>query len=290
MTTEAATVTSLPTTERASAVTAFTERDQFELDLRKAKVFAASTLVPTQYQDNLPNCLIALNMAKRIGADALMVCQNLHVVQGKPGWSGQFLIASFNQCGRFTAMRFEWKGAEGAKDWGCRAYATEKSTGELIKGAWVTWKMVEAEGWSKKNGSKWLTMPEQMFHYRAAAFLVRAFAPEIAMGLQTVEELVDVIDVTPTNGEPAATKLDAVKNALRDRVGPETPVADAPLADDKIPPTFAELADAMQKAADKDGVDLAESLVDGAIKDGEQRAELHAIAKQQREALADLPQ
>jgi hypothetical protein len=159
--------------------------------------------------------MIALNMAKRIGADPLMVMQNLYVVQGKPGWSGQFLIATFNQCGRFSAMRFEWKGENGKADWGCRAYATEKETGEVIRGAWVTWKMVEAEGWSKKSGSKWLTMPEQMFHYRAAAFLVRAYAPEIAMGLQTIEEINDVIDVTPD--KPAATMTDAIKNKLKEQ-------------------------------------------------------------------------
>lgn len=206
----------------------FTERDQFDLDLRRAKVFAASTLVPAQYQDNIPNCLIALNMAKRIGMDPLMCTQNLHVVQGKPGWSGQFLIAAFNQCGRFTAMRFEWRGDQASKtEWGCRAYATEKGTGERIVGAWVTWKMVEGEGWSKKSGSKWLTMPEQMFMYRAAAFMVRTHAPEIAMGLQTVEEIHDVIDITPNgNGATPASRVDAVKAALRERI--EEPAEETP--------------------------------------------------------------
>jgi hypothetical protein len=196
------------------------ERDLFELEQRKARLMSASTLVPSAYQgaDNIANCMIALNMAKRIGADPLMVMQNLYVVQGKPGWSGQFLIATFNQCGRFSAMRFEWKGDQGKPDWGCRAYATEKETGEVIRGAWVTWKMVEAEGWSKKGGSKWLTMPEQMFHYRAAAFLVRAYAPEIAMGLQTIEEINDVIDVTPQS--TATNQTDAIKEALKAKQEP----------------------------------------------------------------------
>lgn len=285
MTTEAATVTQLPVpVATGPAPVTFTERDAFELSLRKAKVFAASTLVPAQYQDNIPNCLIALNMAKRIGADELMVCQNLHIVQGKPGWSGQFLIATFNQCGRFTAMRFEWKGEEGSKDWGCRAYATEKSTGEKINGSWVTWKMVEAEGWSKKNGSKWLTMPAQMFHYRAAAFLVRAYAPEIAMGLQTVEELRDVIDIDPTPEAP--TKTDAVTAALKVKLEPaviDTEPAPAPAKTD-TPPTYAELAEKINAAQSADELDLIADLARGLV-DPVQVAEVDVEMRARRKAL-----
>lgn len=220
MTTEAATIEAPKLPAVAAPIgtaVPFTERDAFELSLRKAKVYSSSTLVPAQYQDSIPNCLIALNMAKRIGADELQVMQNLYIVQGKPGWSGQFLIATFNQCGKFTALRFEWIGKQGEKEWGCRAYATEKATGERIVGSWVTWKMAESEGWSTKGGSKWKTMPEQMFMYRAAAFLVRTHAPEIAMGLQTVEELRDVIDVDPEVTHGATNKTDAIAAVLRAR-------------------------------------------------------------------------
>ena len=52
--------------------------------------------------------------------------------------------------------------------------------------------MVKAEGWYDKSGSKWKTMPDQMFRYRAAAFFARAFCPDVLMGLQTVEETRDV--------------------------------------------------------------------------------------------------
>lgn len=55
--------------------------------------------------------------------------------------------------------------------------------------------MVRAEGWSEKKGSKWKTMPDQMFIYRAAAFWQRAYAPEVGMGLSTAEELHDIVDV-----------------------------------------------------------------------------------------------
>ena len=52
--------------------------------------------------------------------------------------------------------------------------------------------MAEAEGWTSKKGSKWLTMGDQMLQYRAAAFFARVHCPHALMGLQTVEEVKDV--------------------------------------------------------------------------------------------------
>lgn len=186
-----------PETRLPTIKAGFTDLQSFELAGRAASALAASTLVPQQFQNHKANCLIALEMAQRIGASPLMVMQNLYIVQGRPSWSAKFLIATFNQCGRFSAIRFEWQGAKGGKDWGCRAWAIEKDTNQKIQGAWITWDMAEKEGWTKKSGSKWQTIPEQMFMYRAAAWLVNTHAPELSMGLNTAEELGDVYDALP---------------------------------------------------------------------------------------------
>ena len=61
----------------------------FDLIQRTAKLFAASNIVPQQFQGNLPNCVIAVDMALRMGANPLMVCQNLYIVHGRPAWSAQ---------------------------------------------------------------------------------------------------------------------------------------------------------------------------------------------------------
>jgi outer membrane biosynthesis protein TonB len=110
-------------------------------------------------------------------------------------------------------MRFRWVGKENSDEWGCRAYAVEREGNLELVGALVTIAMAKAEGWYTKNGSKWKTMPEQMLQYRAAAFWTRAYAPEIALGMHTAEEINDtpeanqvvkpvVMDVTPTPPEP----------------------------------------------------------------------------------------
>jgi hypothetical protein len=180
-----------------------------------AKALASSTLVPDAYRGeaNLGNCIIALELSQRIGASVMAVMQSMVPIHGKPTWSAAFLIATVNSCGRFSPMRFRWVGKENTDEWGCRAYAVEREGNLELVGALVTIAMAKAEGWYTKNGSKWKTMPEQMLQYRAAAFWTRAYAPEIALGMHTAEEIADtpeaqqvvkpaVVDVTPNPPEP----------------------------------------------------------------------------------------
>ena len=173
------------------ATVGFMTTNSFELSQRVAKMLSLSTIVPKDYQNNISNCIIALNMAQRIGADPLMTMQNLVIVQGRPTWSSQFLIATFNTCGRFSAIRYEFFGEKGTDEYGCRATATELSTGEKLVGTDVTIAIAKSEGWYNRNGSKWKTMPQQMLMYRAAAWFIRAIAPELSMGLHTQEEIID---------------------------------------------------------------------------------------------------
>lgn len=192
----------------------FFDLQGFELLQRVAKAFASSTLVPVTYQGNISNCMIALNLSERLHADALMVMQNLYIVHGNPGWSSKFLIASVNTCGRYESLRYEWRGEEGKPNFGCRAWTIERSTGEKLHGIWVDWKMVKAEGWDAKKGSKWLTMPDQMFIYRAAAFWQRAYAPEISMGLATAEEMQDTYDANRGNDGSYSVDLESLREPV----------------------------------------------------------------------------
>jgi hypothetical protein len=172
----------------------FSSAEGFALAQRIGNAFAQSDLVPKQYQGNVANCIVALEMANRMGASPLMVMQNLYIVHGNPGWSSKFLVACFNQCGRFSALRYEFDLDEAGVPSGCRAWAIEKATKERLVGSTVTIAMARAEGWSTKSGSKWKTMPELMLMYRAAAFMIRVYAPEISMGLSTDDEMIDVFD------------------------------------------------------------------------------------------------
>lgn len=255
----------------------------FEQIQRVANALCASTLVPAQYRAftevkefgkvvghekngaGLPNCIVALNMAQRMGADPLMVMQNLYVIEGRPSWSSQFIIAAINSCGRFSPLRFEisepskeqeitytavvWKNKNKVEEQRkvkvrhqtCRAWVIEKETGDRLDGPTVSIQMAIDEGWLTKNGSKWLTMPEIMLRYRAASLFGRLYAPELLMGLQTVEEARDVIEARDDDIVLQPVKVDD----LRDRE-PEPPSIvdseqDEPPADE--PPVEPQTAD-----------------------------------------------
>lgn len=192
------------------ALAPFASEAAFVKALRIANALASSTLVPEAYRgkDNIPNVLIALEMANRIGASVFMIMQNLDVIHGRPGWRSQFLIATLNTCGRFSALRFEWEGKQGSDEWGCRAVATDLKTKERCAGALITIGLAKAEGWYGRNGSKWKTMPEQMLMYRAGAFFTRVYAPELSIGMHTAEELADF---APSDVPQSITSGDAKK-------------------------------------------------------------------------------
>lgn len=227
----------------------FSNLQSFELTQRIAKMFASSALVPEAYRSRIkkrgrnnddefvenpeaiPNCVIALNMAERLKADPLMVMQNLHIVEGRPSWSAQFMVAAANSCGRFTPIKYRvtrgeereveyvvagWRdkpgGATGrdgralreryeetkkatVPDLRCVAYAHDKATGELLESPEVSIEMALHEGWYQRAGSKWQgPLREQMIRYRSATFFCRLYSPELLMGLPSTDEAIEILD------------------------------------------------------------------------------------------------
>lgn len=202
--------------------------EEWELIQRKATAFAHSSLVPANYQNNVPNVLIAMEMAHRIGASVMMVMQNLYVVHGAPSWSSKFLIATVNASGRFTPLRFRFEGKAGTDDWGCRAVAHDTKTDEECIGPLVTIAVAKAEGWATKNGSKWKTLPELMLQYRAAAFWTRLYAPELSLGMQTTEELADVTGEVHAAEAPSQEAIGDAKALEAQLLGETKPADDEP--------------------------------------------------------------
>lgn len=239
----------------------FFDPEQFNTMQRVCKLFANSELVPDMYKvkyDQIPanadentinaikfknqvaehkavaNCMIAIEIATRIGASPLMVMQNMTPIYGKPSWSSKFLIATVNTCGRFEPLQFRFidKGMCGMVDYTdyvwdnatcskkpvakqfdgkkimnieCVAFTTKKGSNDVLESSPVSIELAIQEGWYTKNGSKWQTMTKQMLMYRAASFWTSAYAPELSMGMRTVEEqqdiYVDYQDVTATEVE-----------------------------------------------------------------------------------------
>lgn len=168
----------------------FGTSDNFIMAMQMAKALASSTIVPTTFQKNDANCLIAIEQAQRLRVSPLMVMQNLYVIQGRPSWSSKFLIAAINNSGKFDMeLQFEETKDKDGKPYSCLAWTTKN--GRRVEGMTVDMEMAKAEGWLGKNGSKWKTMPQLMLRYRAASFFSSLNCPELTMGLYTKEEMQD---------------------------------------------------------------------------------------------------
>lgn len=173
---------------------------------RLAKLFSSSQMVPERFQGDPCSTFIVLQMFPRLKVDPFMLLQKTYVVYGIPGIEGQLAIALINTRGPFTGSiqwRFEPSEEKPTK---CVAYAKHKVTGETCQMT-ITMEMVKANGWWDKKDSKWPKMTAQMFRYRTAMWLGRAYCPEVLMGLYSVDELMDggtgeTIDVTPEPIEP----------------------------------------------------------------------------------------
>ena len=181
----------------------------FEDAQRIAKALASSTLIPPQFQgqQGFANCLVALEIANRMGISPFLAMQHLHVIQGRPSWSSSFIIAMVNGCGRFSPLRFEISGT--GDSLACYAVAIDLASEQELKGPTITMLMAKKEGWATKTGSKWATMPDLMIRYRAAAFWGRLYASDLLLGLQTQEEAIDIQQVTVKTEVPSLDDLNA---------------------------------------------------------------------------------
>lgn len=181
-----------------TAVSMWNDVKLMNMSFRTAKMLSSSALVPDAYRNSPENCLVAIDIANRIGLSPMMVMQNLYVVKGRPSWSGSFCAAAINGSGRFTPLEYVFVGEEGKDSWGCYATAVRLSTGRRCHSDVITIGMVRKEGWySKKDKygnetSKWQSMPRQMMMYRSAAFFARAHCSDILLGYHTIEEIQDI--------------------------------------------------------------------------------------------------
>ena len=210
-----------PTNSSESSI--YLRDSAFEMAQRQARSLAASSLVPPEYQGEkgMGNCIVALDIAKRMNVSPLTVMQNLNIVHNRPSWSSAWIIAQIQGCGKFLDFDYEVTGK--GVDMQCYCTAKRISDKKLIKGSVVSIKMAQAEGWTRN--SKWRNMPEQMLKYRAATFFGRQYIPDLLLGVQTSEEIVDItpLDVTPTkskNSDSGFNEKDELTNSQPVKIGP----------------------------------------------------------------------
>ena len=211
----------------------FDNVNAFEDAQRIANLLCQSSIVPMNFQgrSNFGNCVIALEMSRRLGMSVLAVMQGMYVVKGRPAWSAQFITSAINCSKLFTRLQFETEGEGNSLR--CRAWAFERATGKKLLGTWITMDMAQKEGWSTKDGSKWRTMPDQMIRYRTAAFFGRLYCPDILMGLYAPDEVENfnstppaVVPILPGSSASPTSTIGQLNALVAEEVPAETEQAE----------------------------------------------------------------
>lgn len=163
---------------------------KFEQLQRIAKVFAACDLVPDHFKGKLPNCIIATQMALRLGVDPLAFMQNSYIVSGKCGVETKLATSLLNASGLIRGViRYEITGSVQDKTLKCTAACVDRTTGEEVSHT-LDWSDVVANEWNTKPA--WKKDPRLMIQYRAAMRLIRLHYPGVILGLYAKEELEDM--------------------------------------------------------------------------------------------------
>ena len=199
----------------ASNKSVYSSIQSFESAQRIAASLADSALVPQAYrgQTGLPNCIVAIEIANRMGMSPFQVMQNLNVIHGRPSWSSQFIIGLIQGSNRFDSFTYD----ETADS--CQCLAVLKTTGEQVSGPRITMDMAKKEGWTKN--SKWQSMPQTMLRYRAASAFGRFHIPDLILGIQSVEENEVIEAEVSVASEPPESKLDQINSTLAPKTEPE---------------------------------------------------------------------
>jgi hypothetical protein len=156
---------------------------------RRCKWIASSGLVPEHFAKNPQSIAVAIDLARSLGEDPILLMQGVFFISGKPGFGAAFMLSRLRRSGAIKGtVRYETTGA--GDEMRVRAHAIDAETGEAVSGPEVSLDMAKAEGWTK-NG-KWRTIPEVMLRKRAVTFLVRDHYPDVLAGMPVVDELEDV--------------------------------------------------------------------------------------------------
>lgn len=120
----------------------------FENAQRIGKLLTQSQIVPQAYYNNLPNVIVAMEIAARNRLSPIVVMQNLNVIKGRPTWSSKYIIAAlttsrvdnlhYEMASNGTVQVQDFGGKTSIENLACRAIATDKKPARSASGRGLT--------------------------------------------------------------------------------------------------------------------------------------------------------
>lgn len=190
----------------AEPLTIFNNIDTFRDALKMAEILSQTQLIPEDFRNKPADVLVAIEYARRLNVPPTAILPHLYVIHGRPSMSTQMLIGLVNRSGLFSRISWEegvdgscqYTPFEGGNKTIANYYAiakfTELSTGQEWKSQRIDVKFAIQNGWLSKKGSKWVGLPQIMVRYRSASVLIKSVCPELALGMDFTEDLLDADD------------------------------------------------------------------------------------------------
>jgi hypothetical protein len=290
----------------ASSISLILNEGNMSLMFKFAEMMAQGVAtVPKHLQGKPADCLAVVIQATQWNMNPYAVAQKTHLVNGTLGYEAQLVNAVLQSTGSIVGdFSYEYDGAGDKLK--CRVGAVSKGQRAITWGEWL-----EAGSVAVKNSPLWKTNPKQQLGYLQVKNWARAFKPGAILGVYTPDELEQIdaprdmgaaVVVTPNAWPddlfaerlPEWHKAIVAKRASVDSViakaktkHPLTPdqekairavpasevVADA---DGVIVMTYAQVADKLNAAGNKDKLDEAASLIN-TVADEKQRGELNVM-------------
>lgn len=248
---------------------------------RLAEAIAASGLFGMKHPSQ---ALSLMAIAQAEGVHPALAARDFHIIQGRPTLKADAMLSRFQSAGGRMKM-IEYTDARVVAEF------SHPQGGTVV----VDWDLERAKRAGLAGKDSWRNYPRQMLRARVISEGVRTVFPGATAGMYAPEEAADIPepierDVTPpkaTTGVAAlqeritalapAPKAEAQPQVVVDTgTGEVLPAADAM--------TFAEVADALNRASDRDSIILARDLIRG-VADEQQRAELDVLARERANAI-----
>jgi len=178
----------------------------FELEQRKANAMIKSSILPQNFR-NIGDVIVLNEMSRNLQIPVILLAQQLYIVKGKVGFSGQFAIALLNKAvelGKLDKWNYEIKGK------GVRVVGYKNE--DRLEGTWIDEELVAKNGW--KSNPHWKNNFDLMAHYRSATWFLRLYYPEMLMGMHSEDEIEDSNTNMPSEIKSVETPSNATIDPL----------------------------------------------------------------------------
>lgn len=297
MSAQLATLTTLPAERGVSTQAMVFDPETVASMQRMAEMMAtARVTIPKHLAGSPGDCLAIVMQAAQFKMNPFALAQKTHLVNGTLGYEAQLVNAVVSSSALLSSrISYEWEG-----DWnGVNGKADKSDARAVIVTASLqgerqprSLRLSMAQVGTVRNSPLWEHDPRQQLAYLATKRWARLHAPDVMLGVYTVDELQDVTERDMGHAQvvdttPHTSRTEAVKARLAARVAPPPAPAAGPGPD--LATTLKIIADAYTSEELDQAAAIAKQLTSASDKATARKAfaERKAVIKAEAEAAAE---